>query len=77
LAAASPLTDEFPENPVFLLVVGDLHAKLGHFDEAAMRFRAAAAAPMEDAACERRVQQLARESLDALAAQRGDLKPGK
>src|SRR5579864_6150957 len=77
LAAASPLTEEFPKNPVFLLIVGDIDAKLGHNDEAAMRFRAAAAAPMEDAACERRVQQLARESLDALAAQRGELKPEK
>jgi hypothetical protein len=77
LAAASPLTDEFPENPVFLLVVGDIDAKLGHNDEAARRFRAAAAAPVEDAACEKRVQQLAREALDALAAQNGEHKPEK
>jgi len=47
LAAALPLTTEFPENPLFLLMAGDIAAKLGHNDEAAMRFRAAAAAPME------------------------------
>jgi hypothetical protein len=77
LAAASPLTDEFPENPVFLLIVGDIDAKLGHNEEAGMRFRAAAAAPVEDAACERRVQQVARESLDALATQQKDQIPKK
>ncbi len=54
LAAALPLTTEFPENPLFLLMAGDIAAKLGHNDEAAMRFRAAAAAPMEDAACAER-----------------------
>ncbi|HSZ18447.1 MAG TPA: hypothetical protein VK770_01575 [Candidatus Acidoferrum sp.] len=77
LAAASPLTAEFPENPVFQLVVGDIDAKLGHDDEAAMRFRAAAAAPPQDAACAMRVQQLARESLDALASKQKDHNPQK
>ena len=68
LAAASPLTTEFPENPLFLLIAGDIAAKLGHNDEAAMRFRAAAAAPMEDAACAERVRQIAREALAAVGA---------
>ena len=68
LAAASPLTTEFPENPLFLLIAGDIAAKLGHNDEAAMRFRAAAAAPMEDAACAERVRQIAHEALAALGA---------
>jgi hypothetical protein len=77
LAAASPPTAEFPENPVFQLVVGDIDAKLGHDDEAAMRFRAAAAAPPQDAACAMRVQQLARESLDALASKQKDHNPQK
>jgi len=71
LAAAAPLTSEFPENPLFLLVAGDIAEKLGRNDEAAMRFRAAAAAPMEDAACSVRVQKLVREALAALGA------PGK
>jgi hypothetical protein len=66
-AAAAPLVSEFPQNPLFLLLSGDIAAKLGHNDEAAMRFRAAAAAPMEDATCSGRVQRLAREALAALS----------
>jgi hypothetical protein len=62
---AAPLTSEFPENPLFLLLVGDIAAKLGHKDEAAARFRAAVAGPMEDAKCAERVQQIVREALDA------------
>jgi len=65
---AAPLTSEFPENPLFLLLVGDIAAKLGHKDEAAARFRAAAAAPVEDAKCAGRVQQTVREALVALGA---------
>jgi hypothetical protein len=65
-SAAAPLTSEFPENPLFLLLAGDIAAKLGQNDEAAARFRAAAAAPLEDAACSGRVQQLARGALAAL-----------
>jgi hypothetical protein len=64
--AAAPLASEFPENPLFLLLSADIAAKLGHNDEAAMRFRAAAAAPMEDATCAGHVQQLAREALAIL-----------
>src|ERR1700687_1279051 len=60
LAATAHVTSEFPENPLFLLVAGDIAEKLGRNDEAAMRFRAAAAAPMEDAACSVRVQKLVR-----------------
>src|SRR6266566_6107140 len=35
LSASAPLTSEFPENPLFLLLAGDLATKLGHGDEAA------------------------------------------
>jgi hypothetical protein len=65
---AAPLTSEFPENPLFLLLVGDIAAKLGHKDEAAARFRAAVAGPMEDAKCAERVQQIVREALAALGS---------
>ena len=68
LAAALLLTTEFPENPLFLLMAGDIAAKLGHNDEAVIRFRAAAAAPMEDPMCAERVRQIAREALAALGA---------
>src|ERR1700722_19796889 len=33
---AAPLAAEFPENAVFLLLVGDIAAKLGHNENAAM-----------------------------------------
>ena len=64
--AAAPLTSEFPENPVFLLLAGDIAAKLGHNDEAASWYRAVAAAPMDDAKCAERVRKVAREALAAL-----------
>ena len=66
--AAAPLTSDFPDNPVFLLLAGDIAEKLGHKDEALVRFRAAAAAPMEDVKCGERVQRIAREALAALGA---------
>jgi hypothetical protein len=66
--AAAPLTSEFPENPLFLLLSGDIAAKLGHKDKATALFRAAAAALMDDAVCAERVRQLAREALATLGA---------
>ena len=65
---AAPLTSEFPENPLFLLLAGDIAAKLSHNDEAAARFRAAAAVPVQDHACAGQVQKLSREALAALSA---------
>ena len=64
--AAAPLIAEYPENATFLLLVGDLEQKLGHKEQAAERFRAAAAANSEDAACTERSQKLAREALATL-----------
>jgi len=66
--AAAPLISRFPKNPQFLLLAGDIAAKLGHNDEAAARFRAAAAVPVEDNACAGQVQKLDREALAALSA---------
>ncbi len=66
--AVAPLTSEYPANPIFLLLAGDIEAKLGHNDEAASRFRAAAAAPGDDSACAGRVLQLVREALAAIHA---------
>ncbi len=64
--AVAPLIAEYPDNAVFLLMAGDLEQKLGHNDEAAARFRAAAAAPSQDAECKMRVQRLSREALASL-----------
>ena len=66
--AAGPLVKEYPENPIFLLLVGDIDEKLGHNDEAAERFRAAEAAPTDDAECAARVRKVAREALASLGA---------
>jgi len=67
--AAAPLIAQYPENATFLLLVGDLEQKLGHKAEATERFRAAAAAKSEDAACTARAQKLAREALATLGVE--------
>jgi hypothetical protein len=64
--AAAPLIAEYPENSVFLLLVGDIEQKRGHNDVAAVRFRAAAAAPADDAECAARARKLANEALASL-----------
>ncbi len=64
--AAAPLTSQFPENPVFSVLAGDIAAKLGRNDEAAAHLRAAAAVPLEEEFCADRMQKLAREALAAL-----------
>jgi hypothetical protein len=68
--AAAPLTAEYPENPIFLLLAGDIEQKLGHKDQAAEKFQAAAAAQWEDPACAKRMHQLARDALASLGPQR-------
>jgi tetratricopeptide (TPR) repeat protein len=67
-SAAAPLIVEDPQNPIFLLLAGDIEQKLGHNEAAAEKFRAAAAAPYDDPVCARRVQKLAREALFSLGA---------
>jgi hypothetical protein len=67
---AAPLVTKFPDNPLFLALAGDIAAKLGRKEEAAARFRAAAAAPEEDPACAARLQQVLREALAAVGAGR-------
>ena len=66
--AAAPLVTEHPENCIFLLLTGDIEQKLGHTEEAAAGFRAAAAAPWEEGACAERAHKLAREALAVIGA---------
>lgn len=68
--AAAPLVTEYPGNGLFLLLVGDIQQKLGHTDEAAERFRAAAAASWEEGACEEHVRHLVSEALASPSAVR-------
>jgi predicted Zn-dependent protease len=66
LEAAAPLVKEYPKDCIFLLLTGDIEQKLGHADEAAADFRAAAAATWGSAACAERAHRLANEALDSL-----------
>jgi Tetratricopeptide repeat len=68
--AAAPLLSAYPENPIFLMLVGDIELKLGHDDAAAEKFRDAAAAPWDDPVCAARMRKLAREALTAMGAER-------
>jgi len=65
--AAAPLLEQHPRNCIFLLLAGDIQQKLGHMEEAAARFHAAAAAPWEESACAERTRNLARDALATLA----------
>ncbi len=69
LAAITPLTEQYPANPLFQLARGDLLAKLGRKQQALLCYRAARAAPLHDAECQARVQQLVRASITALGLQ--------
>jgi tetratricopeptide (TPR) repeat protein len=66
LTVVAPLTEQHPANPVFALLRGDLYAKLGRKEQAAEWFRKAAALPVRDAECQRRIPELARAALAAL-----------
>lgn len=64
--AAAPLLTAYPNNPIFLLLVGDIEQKLGHNDAAAAKYRAAEAAPEEDPAWAAQVKKLARDALASM-----------
>jgi len=50
------------------LIVGDLHAKLGHRDVAAQHYRAAQALPFGDLECRAHIHDLVRASLASIGA---------
>ncbi|MCL4522990.1 MAG: hypothetical protein M1451_03630 [Acidobacteria bacterium] len=74
----TPLVEEYPTNPVFQLILGDLHAKLGHHAQAAKYFheakRLATRNNGSDAACNARVQQVADGALALLPRSAGGTK---
>jgi tetratricopeptide (TPR) repeat protein len=74
LQVAMPLVEKYPENPIFRLVRGDLYGKLGRKPLAIADYRAAAAIPINDAGCRKKIEQLVKGSLAAQGAsqQRGD-----
>jgi hypothetical protein len=66
LALIGPLTEKYPGNPLFHLARGDLFAKLGRKEPALAFYRDAAALNIQDAECQKRVRDLARQSIAAL-----------
>lgn len=61
-----PLVEQYPQNPIFRLLLGNMNAKLNRNVEAAASFRAAQKLAIPDATCAARVQQLAQTALEAL-----------
>ncbi|MBI1738262.1 MAG: hypothetical protein HYR58_03350 [Acidobacteria bacterium] len=74
VALLEPLVQEYPTNPVFQLVLGDMHAKLGHHAQAAKYFleakrlasRSTIGSAGGDSTCSARVQQVAAAALALL-----------
>jgi tetratricopeptide (TPR) repeat protein len=68
LQVLRPLVEEYPQNPLFQLAIGDLYAKLGRKPQALEAYRAAAAsANTAEPACQRKIQSLVQASLGALS----------
>jgi len=68
LEVLAPLIDEFPRNPIFRLIRGEVQAKLGHRELAEESFRQAEQFAFGDNACERHLRALAEESANSFAA---------
>jgi hypothetical protein len=64
----APLAQQFPQNPVFALMLGNMNALLDRKEEAEASYRAAAAMTLKDQACAERVAFVAREATGALGA---------
>jgi len=65
-----PLVEKYPDNPIFLLVRGDLYAKMGRKALAESSYRAAAEAvtSVPEPGCRSKLSELARESLASLGS---------
>lgn len=61
----SPLTQMYPQNPVFQLVLGDDHAKLAHWDLAEAILRSAERLPIPNSACAARVREVAQQAIES------------
>jgi len=69
LRVLTPLVQQYPENPLFLLAQGDLYAKLGRKPLAVNAYRSAALSAMKvsDATCQRKIESLVQQSLAAIS----------
>lgn len=69
LAIAEPLVERYPQNPIFLLLAGNLNGELGRNEKASEYFHAALKSPACSAGCEQcaaRVRELADSLLNSL-----------
>ena len=66
LSVAEPLGMRYPDNPIFLLLVGNLNAQLGRNANAKNYFRRAMQSVVLDSACAARVRDVANSSLASL-----------
>jgi len=62
----TPLVGQYPRNPIFRLLLGDMHAKLSHSAEAAEQFRTAQQLATGNGPCAARVRAVAQQALGAL-----------
>jgi predicted Zn-dependent protease len=67
LEVLTPLVDEFPRNPIFQLLQGEIEGKLGRKDAAADSFRQAEQVSSSDTLCGRHLHALA-EQLKVIVA---------
>jgi len=67
ITVMTPLVAEFPQNPIFQLILGDTEAKLNRKELATVSFRAAERAPVPHSACADRVRAVAEQAMAALA----------
>jgi hypothetical protein len=63
---AEPLALHYPQNPVFLLLLGNLNVELGRKGKAAEYFRSVESMHVSDSACARHARDLARTLLSAI-----------
>jgi hypothetical protein len=66
LEVLSPLNEEFPANPIFQLLRGEIQMKLGRAEPAAESFREALQFSAGDNSCERHLRVLAQQSANTL-----------
>jgi hypothetical protein len=66
LEVLEPLTTQYPHNPVFALMLGNLYAMLGRNDRADALYRSAAEMPVPDAQCKAHIAVVVQKALDAL-----------
>lgn len=66
LDVAAPLAQQYPDNPIFLLLVGNLEMELGRRKQAEAVLARITPSKIPDAACAKRSQRLARELLGAM-----------